>query len=65
VKPLYKKGERYDIQNYRPVSIISVFAKLSERLLFNRLIPLLYKNKILTDAQNTEIWKELSSYLLK
>ena len=49
---MYKKRDRYNIQNYRPLSIISVFAKLSERLLFNRLIPFLYKNKILTDAQN-------------
>jgi hypothetical protein len=53
VKPLYKKGDRYDIQNYRPLSIISVFAKLLERLMFNRLIPILYKNKILTDTQNS------------
>ena len=52
VKPLYKKWDRYDIQNYRPISIISVFVKLLERLMFNRLIPFLYKNKILTEAQN-------------
>jgi len=52
VKPLYKKGDRYDIQNYRPVSIISVFAKLLERLMFNRLTPFLHNIKILTDAQN-------------
>jgi hypothetical protein len=35
VKPLYKKGDRYDIKNYRPISLISVFAKLLERLVFN------------------------------
>ena len=51
MKLFYKKGDRYDIQTYRPISIISVFAKLLERLMFNKLIPLLYKNKILTDAQ--------------
>ena len=51
-KPLYKKGDRYNIQIYRPISIISVFAKLLERLTYNRLIPFLYKNKILADAQN-------------
>ena len=28
VKPLYKKGDRYNIQNYRPISIISVLEKL-------------------------------------
>jgi hypothetical protein len=52
VKPLYKKGERYDIQNYRPISVISVFAKLLERLMFSRLIPFLSENKIFTEAQN-------------
>ena len=52
VKPLYKKGDRYDIQDYGPISIISVFAKLLESLMFNRLIPFLYKNKILTETQN-------------
>jgi len=25
VKRLYKKGDRYDIQNYRPISILSNF----------------------------------------
>jgi hypothetical protein len=49
VKPLYKKGNRYDIQHYRPISVI---AKLLERLMFNRLIPFLDENKILTEAQN-------------
>jgi hypothetical protein len=48
VKPLYKKGDRYDIQNNRPILII----KLLERLMFNRLTPFLHENKILTEAQN-------------
>jgi retron-type reverse transcriptase len=52
VKPLQKKGDRHDIHNYRPISIILVFAKLLERVMFNRLIPFLYENKILTEAQN-------------
>jgi len=34
VKPLYKKGDRYDMQNYRPISIILVFAKLLERFMY-------------------------------
>ena len=28
VKPLYKKGARYDIQNYRPISVLSIFFKI-------------------------------------
>ena len=53
MKPLYKKGSRYDIQNYIPISIICLFARLIERLMFNRLITFLYKNKILTEALNS------------
>ena len=52
VKPLYKKGNRYDIQEYGPIPIISVFPKLLERLMFNRLIPFLYKNMILRGTKN-------------
>jgi hypothetical protein len=52
VKPLYKNGDRCNIQNHRPISIISIFAKLLERLMSNRPIPFLYKNKISTDDQN-------------
>jgi len=36
VKPLYKKGNKYDMKNYRPISIIHVLAKLLERLMYNR-----------------------------
>jgi len=28
VRPVYKSGGKYDMQNYRPISIIPVFAKL-------------------------------------
>jgi hypothetical protein len=52
VKPLYKKGDGYDMQNYRPITIISVFAKLFERLMYNKIISFLYENKIFTEAQN-------------
>jgi len=50
---LYRKGDRYDIHNCIPISIISVFVKLLERIMFNRLITFLYKNKMLTEAQNS------------
>jgi len=38
VKPLYKKGDKYDMKNYRPISITPVFAKLLEGLMYNRII---------------------------
>ena len=52
VKPLYKKGDKYDMLNYRPIAVTPVFAKLLERLMYNRIISFIYKNKILTEAQN-------------
>jgi len=52
VKPLYKKGDKYDMKNYRPISIIPVLAKLLERLMYNRIISFLYESKILSEAQN-------------
>jgi hypothetical protein len=66
VKPLYKKGDRYDMLNYKPISIIPVFAKLLERLMYNRIISFLNKNKIFTEAQNGfRKLKQLFSHLLK
>jgi hypothetical protein len=40
------------MHNYRPISIIPVFAKLLERLMYNRMTSFLYENKILSEAQN-------------
>jgi hypothetical protein len=38
VKPLHKKGDLGDIQNYRPVSVLSVFSKILEKLMYSRLM---------------------------
>jgi hypothetical protein len=37
VKPLYKKGDSGEVQNYRPISLLSVFSKIIEKLMYNRL----------------------------
>jgi hypothetical protein len=52
VKPLHKKGDKNDMHNFRPISIIPVFAKLLERLMYNRMTSFLCENKILSQAQN-------------
>jgi len=40
------------MNNYRPVSIIPVFAKILEQLIHNRITSFLYENKTLSEAQN-------------
>jgi transcription elongation factor GreA-like protein len=43
IKPLFKKGDRQDIKNYRPISILSVFSKPLEKLMHDRLLLFLKK----------------------
>ena len=40
------------MRNNRPISVIPVFSKLLERLMYNRIISFLYENEILSEAQN-------------
>ena len=38
VIPLYKGGNRSHIVNYRPVSVLPIFSKVLERIMFNRVV---------------------------
>ena len=37
IDPLFKKNNPEYIENYRPVALISIFAKLLEKFMYNRL----------------------------
>ena len=37
VSPIFKKGNRSDVKNYRPISLLSNVSKVFERLVYNRL----------------------------
>jgi hypothetical protein len=51
IKPVFKKGARQDIQNYRTISILSVFSKPLQKLMHNRLLLFLKRHNILTSEQ--------------
>ena len=46
VIPIFKSEERTDPSNYRPISLLSVFDKLLEKLMYNRLNPFFQKHNI-------------------
>jgi len=54
MKPLFKKRDRQDIKNYRPISILLVFSKPLEKLMHNRLLLFLkrHNTSILTCKQH-------------
>jgi len=52
IKPLFKKGDRRNIQNYRPIFILSAFSKILEKLMYNRLLSFLKKHNTLTNVQH-------------
>ena len=47
VLPLFKKGDRNNCGNYRPVSILPVVSKIFERVVCNQLQEYLYDNNLL------------------
>ena len=51
VIPVYKSDDKSTISNYRPISVLPVFSKILERIMYNRLLNYLDLHKILTDKQ--------------
>jgi hypothetical protein len=51
VIPVYKGGESFDPVNYRPISILSSFSQIFEKLVQKQLISYVEKHEILTQCQ--------------
>ena len=47
VIPLFKSGEPSNFSNYRPVSVLPLFKKILERLMYSRLLSFINKHSIL------------------
>ena len=52
VRPIFKTGSRNDANNYRPISVISVFSRMLEKIVHDQLIEYLITNKVLTPNQS-------------
>jgi hypothetical protein len=51
VIPIYKGGSHMDPSNYRPISILTLFSKLLEKLFYNRLLCFINNNNVLHSNQ--------------
>ena len=51
IKPIHKKGEKSNISNYRPISLLTSFSKIFEKIIFTRLMHHLSDNHILAKEQ--------------
>ena len=52
VAPLFKVGDRNDVNNYRPISMISVLAKVFERIVYDQLYAYLEEHSIICKYQS-------------
>jgi hypothetical protein len=51
VKPLLKKGNKESVANFRPISLLTSFPKVLERLMYDRLLNHIQTNNILRAKQ--------------
>lgn len=52
VVPIYKKSDKTDVGNYRPVSILSILSKVIERVIYDQLEDYLASNSLLYKHQS-------------
>ena len=49
--PLYKGGDKTDVSNYRPVSLLPLPGKLIEKIVHCRMTEFFNRHKVITDSQ--------------
>ena len=51
VVPIFKKGDKKEVNNYRPISLLTGISKILERIIYTRLINFLQVNDIFSNFQ--------------
>ena len=49
--PVFKKGDKADLNNYRPISVLPTVARVFEKLIYNQLYKFLVDNNLLCNKQ--------------
>jgi hypothetical protein len=50
-KPLFKKGDRENMANYRPISLLTSLSKVFEKIIYERFLQHINVNNILIEEQ--------------
>ena len=50
VVPIFKKGEKDSVNNYRPISLLTLVSKILERLVYTRTVKFLLDHEILSNS---------------
>jgi len=62
IRPIFKTGDKQSLQNCRPISVLSSFSKIYEKIIFNRHLKYLEINNILSNSQY-DFRKNHSTYM--
>jgi hypothetical protein len=51
VTPIFKKGDKNFVNNYRPISIVPIFSKIFESIMYNQLSGYFESHNLISDSQ--------------
>ena len=51
VTPIFKKGDKLCVNNYRPISLLTSLSKILEKIIYSRTITFLQKHDIISNSQ--------------
>ena len=51
VVPMYKSGNKKEVSNYRPISVLSFYSKIFEKIMYEHVVEFMDKNEIIFKNQ--------------
>ena len=52
VVPIHKRDDKQNVNNYRPVSLLPIFGKIFERLIYNEMYSFFIENDLISSNQS-------------
>ena len=50
--PVHKKNDKQLVENYRPISLLPIFGKIFQKIIFNKIYPFLLEERLLNPNQS-------------